>query len=79
LPDELENSGWDYGVPLFDMKISVKAWQEWEWREAEKKLNQVPMCTMDVPVDGYGILDVHFIYQKSEFRGAILALVRAWL
>lgn len=61
------------------MKRLVKAWQEWEWREAEKKLNQVPMCAMDVAVGGYGILDVHFIHQKSEFKGAILALVHAWL
>jgi len=70
-PDELENSGWDYGVPLSDMKRLVKAWQDWDWREAEKELNQLPMYTMGVPVEGYGTLDVHFIHQKSEVKGAV--------
>jgi hypothetical protein len=75
LPDELENSGWDYGVPLSDMKRLVKAWREWDWRKAEKALNQVPMYTMDVPVDGYWTLDIHIVYQKSEIKGAIPLLV----
>lgn len=71
LPDELENSGWDYGVPLSDMKRLVKAWQEWDWRETEKKLNQVSMYTVYVPVGGYGTPDIHFVHQKSEVKGAI--------
>jgi hypothetical protein len=70
-PDELENSGWDYGVPLSEMKRLIKAWQKWDWREAEKKLNRATMYTMDVPVDGYGTLDIHFVHQRSEVKSAI--------
>ena len=71
LPDELEGSAWDYGVPASDMKRLVKAWQEWDWRQAEKNLNQAPMYTTGVLVDGYGTLDIHFVHQRSNIRGAI--------
>ncbi|PBP18696.1 hypothetical protein BUE80_DR010343 [Diplocarpon rosae] len=41
-PDELAASEWDLGVPLADMKRLTKAWEQWDWRQAEEKLNKIP-------------------------------------
>lgn len=70
-PDELEESGWDYGSPLADIKRLTKAWEKWDWRQAEKKLNQYPQFHTDIEVDGFGTLDIHFIHQISQAKSAI--------
>ena len=70
-PDELENAQWDLGVPLADMKRLTKAWEEWDWRQAEEKLNRIPQFRTGVKVDGFEVLDVHFVWQKSEIKSAI--------
>jgi len=70
-PDELEGSGWDLGCPLADIKRLTKAWEQWDWRQAEKKLNAYPQFHMDIDVDGFGTLDIHFLLQRSEAKDAI--------
>ena len=70
-PDELEDSGWDYGCPISDIKRLTKAWEEYDWRFAEKKLNQFPHYHTDIEVDSFGALDIHFVHQRSEDRDAI--------
>ena len=70
-PDELDNSGWDLGCPLADIKRLTKAWEQWDWRQAEKKLNEYPQFHTGIEVDGFGSLDVHYIYQESEAKDAI--------
>lgn len=70
-PDELADSGWDYGCPLSDIKRLAKAWQEHDWRSAEKKLNQVPQFHTDVEIDGFGALYIHFVHQRSDNPDAI--------
>ena len=70
-PDEFEDAGWDLGCPLTDIKRLAKAWVEWDWRQAEKKLNAYPQFHTDIEVDGFGTLDLHFVYQKSEAKDAI--------
>ncbi|KAI9739889.1 MAG: hypothetical protein M1818_004945 [Claussenomyces sp. TS43310] len=78
-PDELEDAGWDLGCPLSEMRRLVKAWQSWDWRRIEAKLNQLPHFTADVEVDGYGTLNIHHIHQKSEVKGAIpLLFLHGW-
>ena len=78
-PDELLDSQWDLGVPLADMKRLVKAWSEWDWRQAEKKLNRIPQYKVGIQVDGFEELDIHFVWQKSEVQGAIpLLFVHGW-
>lgn len=70
-PDDLEEAGWDIGCPLEDIKRLVRAWEQWDWRQAEKKLNEHPQFQTDIQVEGFGSLNIHFVHQKSEVNGAI--------
>ena len=73
LPDELDDAGWDYGVPLADIKRLVARWKDgYDWRNHEKQLNEeLPQFTRDIEVEGYGVLNIHYVYKKSEAKGAI--------
>ncbi|KUJ19127.1 alpha/beta-hydrolase [Mollisia scopiformis] len=78
-PDELSESAWELGVPLSDMKRLVKAWQQWDWRQAEEKINKLPQFHTPINVDGFGELDIHFVWQKSEVKNAIpLLFCHGW-
>lgn len=71
-PDELEDSGWDYGAPLADVKRLSKYWQtEFDWRKAEAKINELPNFRTTIQVDGFEPLKIHFVHQKSKVDGAI--------
>ena len=71
-PDELVGAGWNYGVPLADLKRLVARWRDgYDWRAAEAKINEIPQFTADVEVDGFGALNVHFVHQRSEVKNAI--------
>lgn len=72
LPDELDEAGWDFGAPLADIKRLTKYWQEqYDWRKAEAAINHLPNYKTPIDIDGYGTLDIHFIYQQSPIEGAI--------
>jgi len=79
-PDELEASEWDLGVPLADMKRLIKAWEAWDWRKAEDRLNQqLPQFHTGIKVDRFDELDIHFVWQKSQVKDAIpLLFVHGW-
>lgn len=70
-PDELEDSNWDLGCPLTDIKRLAKAWEAWDWRQAERKLNSYPHFHTDIDIDGFESLEIHFLLQKSEAKDAI--------
>ncbi|KAL8956826.1 MAG: hypothetical protein Q9183_006211, partial [Haloplaca sp. 2 TL-2023] len=71
-PDELDEAGWDYGAPLADIKRLIKYWKEdYSWRKAEAKINELPNYTTPIEVDGFGTLDIHFVHQTSPIAGAI--------
>ncbi|KAH8671981.1 putative epoxide hydrolase [Tricladium varicosporioides] len=78
-PDELAASGWDLGAPLADVKRLTKAWENWDWRQAEERLNKVPQYTTPINVDGFHELNIHFVWQRSEVKNAIpLLFVHGW-
>ena len=79
-PDELDDSEWDYGSPLADIKRLTALWKDgYDWRSAETKLNECPQFTTDIPIDGYETFKVHFIHRKSETKNAIpLIFVHGW-
>ncbi|KAF9264379.1 alpha/beta-hydrolase [Marasmius fiardii PR-910] len=82
LPDELDEAGWDYGVPLSDVKRLIARWRDgYDWRKYEKALNDdLPQFTRDIAVDGHGTLSVHYIHQESKSKGAIpLLFLHGWL
>jgi hypothetical protein len=70
-PDELENSGWDFGAPLADIKRLVELWKTWDWRDAETRINTLPQFHTGIEVKGFGTLDVHFVHQRSKTKNAI--------
>lgn len=72
-PDELENVGWTYGVPLADIRRLVARWKQgFDWKQIEKALNdELPQFTTNIEVDGFQTLNVHFVHKKSEAANAI--------
>ena len=61
------------------MKRLTKAWELWDWRQAEERLNRIPQFKTGIKVDGFEQLDVHFVWQKSELKNAIpLLFVHGW-
>jgi hypothetical protein len=70
-PDELDAAEWDLGCPLADIKRLTEAWEKWDWRQAEERLNRLPQFTTDVNVSGFGNVNVHFVHQRSAVTGAI--------
>ncbi|KAF8158464.1 Alpha/Beta hydrolase protein [Crassisporium funariophilum] len=80
-PDELEDAGRDYGVPLADIQRLVSHWKDgYDWRKYEKELNEeLPQFKRDIDVDGFGTLGIHYVHKKSEIVGAIpLLFVHGW-
>src|SRR5262245_43157311 len=74
-PDQIDGTGWEYGVPLAYMKDLVGHWRtKYDWRAQEKKLNQFDQFV--TRIDG---LDVHFIHVRSKEKDALpLVVVHGW-
>ncbi|RPD56202.1 epoxide hydrolase [Lentinus tigrinus ALCF2SS1-7] len=79
-PDELQGAGWDYGVPLADVKRLVARWKDgFDWRKSEAEINKLDMYMRDIDVDDFGSLNIHYLHQKSERPNAIpLLFVHGW-
>jgi hypothetical protein len=72
-PDELEDSGAKYGAPLKDIQRLVARWKDgFDWRAQEAALNaELPQFTRDIDIDGFGVLNIHYVHKKSEVDGAV--------
>ncbi|KAJ6261490.1 hypothetical protein Dda_4160 [Drechslerella dactyloides] len=69
-PDELENSSWDLGTPLSEVKRLAKYWKDdFDWRAAEAKLNEVPQFITSIEVEGFGPFNTHFVHVKCQVPG----------
>ncbi|KAG5341017.1 hypothetical protein C0989_012221 [Termitomyces sp. Mn162] len=80
-PDELEDAGTAYGAPLSDIKRLVSYWQNgYDWPTHEAALNaELPQFTRDIPVDGFGSLNIHYVHKRSAVEHAIpLLFVHGW-
>ncbi|KAJ9614261.1 hypothetical protein H2200_002397 [Cladophialophora chaetospira] len=79
-PDELDDSAWDYGAPLADVKRITAYWKDsFNWRVAEKKLNGLPQFRTSITVDGFAPLKIHFLHKKAAVANAIpLLFVHGW-
>ena len=68
----MDNSGWDYGAPLADVKRLAQYWHSgFDWRAYERKLNELPNFHKPIKADGFPELDVHYLHQKSQSPDAI--------
>ena len=63
-----------------DVKRFVDHWRnKFDWREHERKINELPNYEVKVEVDGFGSVDMHFLHQKSDVKGAIpLLFCHGW-
>ncbi|KAG6855800.1 hypothetical protein H0H87_010753 [Tephrocybe sp. NHM501043] len=80
-PDELDDARWEYGAPLVDIQRLVGYWKDgFDWRKHEAALNiELPQFMRDLEVEGFGTLNVHYVYKKSEVKGAVpLLFVHGW-
>ena len=74
-PDELQNSGWDYGTNLLYLKTLVAYWQnKYDWREHETRLNK--HSQFRATVNGVG---VHFIHERGKGPNPLpIILTHGW-
>jgi len=74
-PDQIPETGWEYGVDLGYMKDLVAYWKDkYDWRAEERKLNELPQFTTEI--DG---LSIHFIHVRSKEKNALpLVLIHGW-
>jgi len=80
-PDELEGVEWQYGAPLSDITRLVGRWKDgYDWRKHEAELNEeLPQFTVDIEVEGFEALNIHFVHKKSALETAIpLLFVHGW-
>jgi epoxide hydrolase-like protein len=72
-PTQLEGPDvWDYGAPVKDIERLAKYWRDgFDWRKAEAELNEMPQYIAPIDVEGFGSLDIHYVYKKSDVKNAI--------
>ncbi len=75
LPDQIEGTGWEYGIPIDYLRELVEYWRDtYDWREQEARLNSFEHYRTSV--DGQGI---HFIHARSAQPDALpLLLTHGW-
>jgi epoxide hydrolase len=73
--DQIEGSGWDYGMPVDYLRQLVAYWHDtYDWRAHEAALNRLPHFR--TAIDGQSI---HFIHTRSPQAGAFpLLLTHGW-
>lgn len=73
--DQLDGTGWSYGVPVTYLKELAEYWRtSYDWRAAEAELNSFPQFTTEI--DG---ANVHFLHVRSPEPGAFpLILTHGW-
>lgn len=74
-PDEITNSGWNYGANLSYMKELAEYWlNKFDWRRIENEINAYPNFIAEI--DGYKI---HFLHIKGSRKKSIpLIITHGW-
>jgi len=75
LPDQIEDTGWDYGVPVDYLRELVDYWRDaYDWRAQEERLNE--FAHFRTRIDGQSI---HFIHARSAHADALpLLITHGW-
>jgi hypothetical protein len=77
LAHEVDDAGWDYGVPLSEVQRLTVYWKDTflpKWRDHEARLNEDlgPQFTRDIEVDGgFGKIKVHYVHRRSKVVDAV--------
>ena len=64
-PVAAPDDSWDYGTPVAYLQKMVAAWQQFDWRAQEARMNAVPNFVTEI--DGQ---TVHFVHVRSKEPGA---------
>src|SRR5215831_14961916 len=74
-PDQIEGTGWEYGMPIDYVRELVAYWRDgYDWRAQEARLNQLPHFR--TRIDGQSI---HFVHARSAHADAMpLLLMHGW-
>ena len=75
LPDQIEGTGWEYGIPVDYVRELVEYWRDtYDWRAHEARLNE--LAHFGASIDGQSI---HFIHARSPHADAFpLLLTHGW-
>ena len=69
LPDEIDDTGWEYGIPLDYLRELVEYWRDvYDWRAQEARLNE--LAHFRTVIDGQSI---HFVHAPLAARGRAAA------
>jgi microsomal epoxide hydrolase len=74
-PDQIEDTGWEYGIPVDYVRELVEYWRDaYDWRAQEARLNRLPHYR--TRIDGESI---HFVHARSAHTDAFpLLLIHGW-
>ncbi|HZR79970.1 MAG TPA: epoxide hydrolase [Candidatus Binatia bacterium] len=74
-PDQIEGTGWEYGVPIDYLRELVEYWRDaYDWRAQEELLNRLP--SYRTRIDGQSI---HFVHARSAHADALpLLIAHGW-
>jgi pimeloyl-ACP methyl ester carboxylesterase len=74
-PDQIESTGWEYGIPTDYLRELVEYWLEtYDWRAQEARLNELEHRR--TRIDGQSI---HFVHARSPHADALpLLMVHGW-
>ncbi|GME44624.1 hypothetical protein PV05_09224 [Neofusicoccum parvum] len=82
LPNQLADCQWGEanGVTLNFMRETVQFWiNEYDWRQEEEKINQMPQFKTHIDGGEFGSFDVHFVHMTSNVKDAIpLLFLHGW-
>ena len=75
LPDQIEGTGWEYGIPVDYVRELVEYWRDtYDWRAHEARLNE--LAHFRTSIDDQSI---HFIHARSPHADAFpLLLTHGW-
>ncbi|HUV09505.1 MAG TPA: epoxide hydrolase, partial [Acidimicrobiia bacterium] len=75
IPDEIEGTGWEYGIPMAYLGELVDYWRDdYDWRAQETALNELDHFRTGI--DGQSI---HFVHARSAHAEAMpLVLTHGW-
>src|SRR6187200_2433562 len=64
-PVAAPGDSWDYGTPVAYLQKMVAAWQQFDWRAQEARMNAVPNFVTEIDDQ-----TVHFVHVQSKEAGA---------
>ena len=75
LPDQIDGTGWEYGVPADYLRELVDHWRDgYDWRVAEARLNELEHFRTSIDRQS-----IHFVHARSAHDGAQpLLLTHGW-